>query len=315
MNESIKIGIPRALLYHKYGVLWETFFRALGVESVLSPETNRKIFNDGLKAAVDESCLPMKVYLGHVAHLIGKCDYILIPRIENLGKDKTNAACVKFFAAYDIINNTFKERLVENNTKLLDYNVDVFSGKTEDKAFVKMARVIDVSGRKSKNAYINARKAQDVSDALKHGASVARLSAEGPKILIVSHAYNIYDSLIGASVAATLKKMGMTAVLANEFDKRECAEVSANVSQKLYWIYNKELAGAAHLYKGCVDGIVFMTAFPCGPDSLVTELMLRKFAGIPMLNIVLDELQSESGLQTRLESFVDIIIQRRKTAV
>jgi predicted nucleotide-binding protein (sugar kinase/HSP70/actin superfamily) len=54
-----------------------------------------------------------------------------------------------------------------------------------------------------------------------------------------------------------------------------------------------------------------MSTFPCGPDSLVTELCLRKIKGIPMTNIILDELQGEAGLHTRIESFIDIIREKK----
>ena len=43
----MKIGIPRALLYYRYGVLWETFFRELGMETVLSPHTNKNLLDAG----------------------------------------------------------------------------------------------------------------------------------------------------------------------------------------------------------------------------------------------------------------------------
>ena len=32
----MKIGIPRALLYYRYHVLWNTFFQELGIETVIS---------------------------------------------------------------------------------------------------------------------------------------------------------------------------------------------------------------------------------------------------------------------------------------
>ena len=57
-----------------------------------------------------------------------------------------------------------------------------------------------------------------------------------------------------------------------------------------------------------IDGILFLTTFPCGIDSLVTELVLRKIDK-PYLNLVIDDLDSMSGIETRLESFVDIIEQ------
>lgn len=305
------IGIPRALLYFKYGRLWEVFFEGLGVEYILSPETNRQILSEGLRFSIDESCLPAKIYLGHTARLIGKCDYILIPRVETLAKGRDSEACVKFYAAYDTVKNTFAARLEASGTKLLDYNVDAANGRTEEKAFIKMGAALGFSRFKAAKAYSKARAAQDLYDS-RRAANALRLSAAaGPKILVTGHPYNIYDPLIGAPVIRYLEKLGITPVLANEFDSGLCAAAAAGVSKTLYWFYNKELAGATSLYGAKTDGIIFITAFPCGPDSLVTELMLRKFRGVPKLNLVMDELQSESGLQTRLESFTDIILQRR----
>ena len=46
-------------------------------------------------------------------------------------------------------------------------------------------------------------------------------------------------------------------------------------------------------------------------SSLVNELLLRKINNIPMTNILIDELSASTGLETRLESFVDIIKERR----
>ena len=46
--KKIKIGIPRAFLYYRYGVLWKSFFEKLGLNVVLSPETNREILNLGI---------------------------------------------------------------------------------------------------------------------------------------------------------------------------------------------------------------------------------------------------------------------------
>ena len=64
------IGIPRALLYYKYKYLWETFFKTLGIETVVSEESNKKILEDGTFYSIDESCTPSKIYMGHVKSLI-----------------------------------------------------------------------------------------------------------------------------------------------------------------------------------------------------------------------------------------------------
>ena len=112
----MKIGIPRSMYFYYYKDLWINFFEYLKVEVIVSPETNKKIMDLGIKYSNDEMCLSMKVFLGHVSYLQGKCDYILIPRIDNYGID--NQTCTNFLAIYDIVNNLF-------DTKILNYNINL----------------------------------------------------------------------------------------------------------------------------------------------------------------------------------------------
>ena len=77
------IGLPRSLLYHRYRVLWKAFFDGIGVETVESPPSNRVILDRGIRLAVDETCLPLKLLIGHVdalerqrglrSHAAGSC--------------------------------------------------------------------------------------------------------------------------------------------------------------------------------------------------------------------------------------------------
>ena len=50
-----------------------------------------------------------------------------------------------------------------------------------------------------------------------------------------------------------------------------------------------------------------MSAFPCGPDSMVNDLLTRKLQELPILVLTLDAQDGSAGLETRLESFVDIL--------
>lgn len=56
----------------------------------------------------DECCLASKIYLGHVESLIGSCDDIFVPCIDNLGHFKS--FCTKFQALPDMVANTFAEQ-------------------------------------------------------------------------------------------------------------------------------------------------------------------------------------------------------------
>ena len=74
------------------------------------------------------------------------------------------------------------------------------------------------------------------------------------------------------------------------------------------------MIGAIELYQNQVDGVILLTAFPCGSDSLVNELVLRRVHSVPIIRMLLDEHASPTGLETRIESFMDILSQRRPYA-
>src|SRR3990170_3376157 len=76
-----RIGVPRALLYHKYSSLWEAFLSRLGAEVVVSALTNKGILNTGVQAAEAELCLPVRLFHGHAIDLKGKVDAIFVPRV------------------------------------------------------------------------------------------------------------------------------------------------------------------------------------------------------------------------------------------
>ncbi|GAI13427.1 unnamed protein product, partial [marine sediment metagenome] len=90
----IKIGIPRALLYYQYYPMWKTFFDELGAEVVVSPPTTQAMLSAGSSRVVADTCLPVKIFLGHVLSLVEKCDYIFIPAIRSMKSKIYN--CSKF---------------------------------------------------------------------------------------------------------------------------------------------------------------------------------------------------------------------------
>ena len=55
-----------------------------------------------------------------------------------------------------------------------------------------------------------------------------------------------------------------------------------------------------------IDGIIFISSFPCAPDSLANELTIRKIKK-PNINLILDSEISFTGIETRLESFLDVL--------
>lgn len=297
MQDKIKIGIPRALLYYKYECLWKEFFRQLGVDIVVSPKTNKDILERGKKLTMDEACLSLKIFMGHVDYLKDKVDYILIPRIVSLKKNMK--LCTNFSALYDIVKNTL-------NVDILNYNVDVDKKIYEEDEFIKMGIKLGFSKAESLLAYKNAKKEEYKDKKIKYLLQNKKIGAEKTKILLVSHSYNLHDNLVGKIIKEILEELDVLVIDGDIYNIDGKSDLYKNISPRLYWTYNQELLNSIEEYKNNVNGIILLSTFPCGPDSLVNDMCLRKL-DIPTINILFDDQASKEGLQTRLESFVDII--------
>ena len=103
----------------------------------------------------------------------------------------------------------------------------------------------------------------------------------------------------------------MVPIRADRVDRKEALRQSVRVSPTIKWEMSRELLGSIQMHKSKVDGLILMSAFPCGPDSMVNEMIIRKFPDIPILNIVMDNQDGTAGLETRLESFTDILKLKR----
>jgi predicted nucleotide-binding protein (sugar kinase/HSP70/actin superfamily) len=302
--EKVKIGIPKAFLYYKYQIMWRSFFEELGFEVVVSPNTNKNILDVGINYSIDESCTSAKVYMGHVEWLINKCDFIFVPRVVSFADG--DATCTKFYGIYDIVRATFPE------AKFINYNIDYDEKQTEEMAYKKLGAELGASPKAVKAAYLKASAALDEFERGLEREQDELLKSDKLKVLVVAHPYNIYDKLLGEPIIRALEELGAAVLFADIPESTAMCNKSKALSRSMYWRYNKELTGAVDYYKDKIDGMIFMTTFPCGPDSLAIELIMRKIKNIPMTNLIIDSNFGEAGMQTRIESFIDIL-QARQT--
>ncbi len=297
----MKIGIPRALLFYKFEKLWTTFFDELGIEYIISPQTNKEIITQGATLAIDETCLPTKILLGHINYLKDKCDIIFLPRIENAYGYRM---CTKFLAQTDLVNNTFRE----DNLKLLFYNIAKTGVKAELKAFKKMGKFLGIKRSQIKYAYFTAKQAQMYYEMFREQNQETILNeSKKKKVLIIAHAYNIGDEFVGKPVINILKQLNCEPIMAEYCNANSCIKASNNITKTMPWAYNRHLVGALELVKDKIDGVIILTTFPCGPDSMVNELVIHKLKNIPTITLTIDAQDATAGIETRLESFVDIL--------
>ena len=283
--------------------MWQSFFKSLGFETVVSPNTNKNILDMGINSSIDESCTSAKVYMGHVEWLIDKCDFIFIPRVVSY--EDSDVTCTKFYGILDIVRATFPQ------AKFIHINIDYDEKNTTWLAYKRLGLELGAKLPEIKNAYAKANKALESFEIELISKQETLINEDKLKVLLVAHPYNIYDKLIGEPVIKSLKEFDVNVIFSDIPDGAEMRKLSKNISRSMYWRFNKELVGSVDYYKDKVDGVIILTTFPCGPDSLMIELLIRKLKNLPITTLIVDNNFGEAGLQTRIESFVDILEARK----
>ena len=293
-------------------ILFEQFFKLLGCKVVYSKDTDKVILNNGLKFSIDESCLASKIYIGHVNDLVKRrkhegIDYIFIPRICTFNNNED--ICVKFYAMYDICRNVF-------NANFITLNIDYKDKNSELRAFLQLGKKLNFKYSNIILAYIKARNMQRLYDLKKlreQYKNLAKFNGIKKNILIVSHPYIENDKYIGKPIINYLKKFDVNVMFSDiNSSNINNTKLYTSLSKSIYWKSSKNLINGILEYKNYIDGIIYLTVFPCGPDSLVNEILVRKITNIPSINIIVDEQEIGAGIYTRLESFLDILNQDDK---
>lgn len=340
-----KVGIPRALMYHYYYPCWETFFKELGYDVVLSKESNKKILETGVRLAVDDICLPFKVYYGHVLDIKDSVDYLFVPRFISLGK--YNYVCPKFMGLPDMLKANIKDlpEIIEPVFDLRKHSIRPLRkiygeiGKFLGKKFWKVERAYLKAIRRQKK-FVNLQiQGYSVEDAIRMSEEDAiaknftindnsnnknekyylnNYNKKNLKIGVLGHSYILNDRYISMDILGQLKSMGIKVHTVEMFDELYLEKAASRQNKRVFWFFNRKVMGAAyHLFDSSeeIDGLIQVTAFACGPDSMVQELIdiKAKRKNISVLNLNLDEHSAEAGLITRLEAFIDLI-ERRKMA-
>lgn len=317
------VGIPRALLQHRFGVLWRTFFEELGCKVILSRETDKAIVDAGVARSVDETCLASKVFMGHVEELIGACDAIFVPCYASC--DAHRGFCTKFQSATDLVRNTFR-----TETRVISLLVEnVGDAKAMRAAFVELGQRLGKSRKEALRAYKLALRAQEEADETRarNQEEILRLMDEYRKvvaqdpegltqaplsILVVAHPYIVFDQYMASDIINSLKNLDCTVIYACDTNHAKAHKASFDFTSTMPWLINRELIGSMLLLKDRVDGIVLISAFPCGPDSMTDDAIMRCMKGVPILNLMIDAQTGTAGVQTCLESFIDILQFKRK---
>jgi len=327
----MRIGIPRALLYYQYYPMWKTFFEGMGVEVVVSPTTTQTMLAKGSARVVADTCLPVKVFLGHVISLVNMCDYVFIPAVRSIKSQVYN--CSKFLGLPDMT-----KAVVPEAPPILEIDIDINQGTRKlYQAIYQLGRNFTWNPVRVRQASLAAWQAHmgyrkmmtervmTPPEAIEviSGKTKANYQenhhqqAEVPtSIALVGHPYLLYDEYINHRLINRLTKAGARIFTPEMITAETLESAVASVRGKAYWTYEEEVVGAGgHYLQSDIDGIIGVMAFGCGPDSLMIDAVHRQAAKLrnaPFMNLTLEEHTAEAGIITRLEAFTDMIKRRKR---
>jgi predicted nucleotide-binding protein (sugar kinase/HSP70/actin superfamily) len=313
MEPHARIGFPHALLTYRYH-LWKEFLVNLGFDMVESAKTTRSIVEKGISLTVDDTCVPIKALVGHVDQLLKKnIEYLFLPRIVALRKKRrTYYPCPKMIGLPDVVKAVF--RLSDKTTpKVLEMEIDERKEPME-KAMIKFAGVVLGAAKKDAVKSLGwALKRQE--EYMQRLCGVEGEGGKRARIAVIGHPYLVFDDYLSLGLLRKLKQIDVEVV--TQFVVPE-EELEKNIEEFSWvsWGYEREILGAISHFAGhgSVDGIIYLTSFGCGPFAVLSELVsrsVRRKSHIPMLPLMMDELTGEAGVLTRVESFLDMIQQRK----
>ena len=292
----MRVGLPRGLLYEQLHPFFHRFFYELGAEIVLSPPTNRTVLDEGVKYCVNEACLPIKVFHGHAASIRKDCDLMLIPRIMQLKKGEF--ICPKFCGLPEMIKNSIPD---------MPEIIDAPYYATSPRKMYKWARKAGGHITSDKGRIRKALSAAQAEQRL-HKTGI---SNEGFKfrIALAGHPYNIYDNYVNMNIVRKLNKLSVGVMTEESIDPQLIDREVKELYKKPFWTFARKNYGfAVHVAKTRkTDGIIYVSSFACGIDSVIVELIRNKIGDFPFLILKMDEHTGEAGLETRIEAFVDLL--------
>ncbi|PIY33311.1 MAG: hypothetical protein COZ07_02650, partial [Candidatus Infernicultor aquiphilus] len=316
----MKVGIPRGLLFNDFSPLFIPFFKYLGIKTVISDETNRKIINRGLEIVPAEYCFPTKVAYGHVDNLLKKLkkdDFIFIPHIASTGEPtgsyKYSVTCPWTQSAPDLMKSALKltkeglnlENLVSPSL-FFDWGLNHIEDQMK-KAVAKMGYSTKNVRAALQEGLVNKKKfdkkieekTKEVFDSIK------KYKKNEPAFLVMARPYTAYDANVNNNIVNKILDAGYLAIPL-EFAPIGSIDISKQMP-KMYWIQGqKKLAAIELLNKNKNLFGIDITYFACGPDTQINQQM-RCRTQKPFLTVEMDEHTGDAGIDTRLQAFFNTV--------
>ncbi len=313
------VGIPRVLNMYENYPFWFTFFTKLGYRVVLSPLSNRKIYELGIESIPSESeCYPAKLAHGHVSWLINqKVDFIFYPALfyeRNEFEEANNHYNCPIVTSYseNIKNNV--EEIGKGKVILRNPFMSFANLKTISEALVKEFKELPVEEvmEAARLGFEELDKAR--YDMQKKGEEVlAYLDETGKRgIVLAGRPYHI-DPEINHGIPELITSYDIAVLTEDSISHLAAPERPLIVSDQ--WMYHSRLYAAASYVK-TVDNLdlIQLNSFGCGLDAVTTDQVSDILTGSDKIYTCLkiDEVNNLGAARIRIRSLLSAIRVKEK---
>ena len=316
-----RIGIPLCLNMYELLPFWHTLFTRLGFAVVVSPFSNRKLYQAG-QATIpsDTACFPAKLSHGHIHWLAEQgVDAVFYPCMsynldEHLGDNHYNCPVVAYYP--EVLAGNCPE--LEGTPLLYDY-FNLERRKDFCKHFyASLSRTFPGLDKKAVREAIDAayeeygRHMQQVRD--KGAQIIAEARREGKHIIVLAGRPYHVDPEVNHGIDQLIVRQGAAVVTE---DAVSCYEEKFGTSVLNQWTYHSRLYAAAKYCTTQPDmDLVQLVSFGCGLDAITTDETreILQAGGKLYTQLKIDEITNLGAVNIRLRSLFAALQERREAA-
>lgn len=313
------VGIPRVLNMYENYPFWYTFFTELGYRVVLSPSSNRNIYELGIESIPSESeCYPAKLAHGHVKWLINqKVDFIFYPAIfyeRNEFKEANDHYNCPIVTSY---SENIKNNVEEIGKKEILFRNPFISFTCKNTITSSLQKEFkDISSSDITHAVSKAWdemqsakrelqiKGEEVLDYMK------KTKTRG--IVLAGRPYHI-DPEINHGIPEMINSYNIAVLTEDSISHLAKPERPLIVSDQ--WMYHSRLYAAASYVKTRNDlDLIQLNSFGCGLDAVTTDQVNDILSGSDKIYTCLkiDEVNNLGAARIRIRSLISALKVREE---
>lgn len=310
------VGVPFALMIHKFFPMANAFFTSLGFNVVLTDPTSEETIRLAQQTAQGETCYPVKLIYGHMQQLIDqKVDYIFLPTIHTMKHEKSrvkhNYGCVYMQTAAASIAKALD--IESKGITLLSPVFDLdFGQEAMASAMLGLSKILGIPKPFCAKALLSGAMAvrRHTAAVEKQGkALLATLRPDDKVLVLITRNYGVSDPILNMGIPELLLERGYKVITLSHLPGH-ALDISDEYDNLYYPFGQHILSGAKLIAHHPNLYAVYLTNHGCGPDTMLSHLFKQEMGDKPYLQIEVDEHFSNVGVITRIEAFLNSLQHR-----